>query len=143
MIRTDADLTIGDAKIKVWIDACYQYGEDAYQLYIIEKAETYGVSSPTIRSTEEAKYQRGTQIYSNDRINEKIDRQTALEREMKHLGVDITKYARIFMSLNATEQELLMLYYEQAYTMDQIGYMLGYTQQAVNYKLDCIRRKFA
>lgn len=142
MIRTDADLTIGDAVIKVWLARCFQYGEDAYQLYIIDKSETYGISSPVIRSTEEAKYQRGTQIYTTDRINDKIDRQAALEREMKYLAHDVTKYAKIFIELSDTEQRLLIYYYEQAYTYDQIGFMLGYTSQSVQYKLDSIRRKF-
>ena len=90
------------------------------------------VKSPTIRSPEEAKYQRGTVIYQNNLI-ELMEEETELSKKFNSLKKEYSDYSNFFQKLNDSEIELLQLRYEKGFRYEAIAKIL-YTTAGNIYK---------
>ena len=101
----------------------------------------YGVSSPRIMSLEEAKYQKGTRIYSNINLLEAIEAETEAWVKYHEASLYCGRMGRQFAKLDEFELDLLYYKYECAMTLDQIGALIGYSKSHTKRLIDNVLRK--
>lgn len=107
------------------------------------KLDTFGVSSPKIRSTEEAKYQRGTPIYSNARLLTLIEERDRLQAEVTYKTGFCARIQAMIDSadLSPEEMELLQYRYRDMYSLRLLGQMYCSNRTTINEQLYVIREK--
>lgn len=107
--------------------------------------DSYGVSSPQIRSSEEAKYQRGTKIYTSMPLLELFAEQDKLQEEYKTIsaacGLIASRLSKV--QLTKADDRLLRFLYGRRYTYKQIAHILHYSRQAVMKRHDRILRAYS
>lgn len=110
MRRTDADIIDARNDIRYLYRIKRRLNEIDQKLKELDaQLDNYGVSSPLIRSTEEAKYQRGTRIYSTENLMEIFTEQDTLDGErvlLMQVGSAIESRL-VFCQLTEEEQKLL------------------------------------
>ncbi len=134
----DEDIKHADRELADFIWKCNRLVTTWYELKEINaRIEVFGVSSPKIRSKEEAKYQRGTQIYSDVPLLELFEEEAELTSEYKKLSDDCNYVRKKLqrMLLTDMEIELLTLRYEHRLTFYQISSRLNYSYTSVYEKL--------
>ena len=99
------------------------------------------VRSPSIRSEEEAKYQRGTRIYRCN-IIELMNEEDILSKQYRMYETEINDIQRFLEKLTDNEIELLYERYECGRSFETIGYILGYDHSVVQRKIKNILRKY-
>lgn len=99
------------------------------------------VSSPPIRSEEEAKYQRGTRIYRCS-IVELMNEEDILSKQYMMYETELNDIQRFLEKLTDNEIELLYERYECGRSFETIGYILGYDHSVVQRKIKNILRKY-
>lgn len=99
------------------------------------------VRSPSIRSEEEAKYQRGTRIYRCS-IIELMNEEDILSKQYKMYETELNDIQRFLEKLTDNEIELLYERYECGRSFETIGYILGYDHSVVQRKIKNILRKY-
>lgn len=99
------------------------------------------VRSPSIRSEEEAKYQRGTRIYRCS-IIELMNEEDILSKQYRMYETEINDIQRFLEKLTDNEIELLYERYECGRSFETIGYILGYDHSVVQRKIKNILRKY-
>lgn len=109
------------------------------------RLDSFGVSSPTIRSKEEAKYQRGTRIYSDRPLLELLDEEERLSKEIR---LDIEVIHAIAsnlqaLQLNEFQTDLLYYYFEKRWTYNQIGERFHIAWQTVQRNIVLILEKYS
>lgn len=103
---------------------------------------SFGLSSPTIRSKDEAKYQRGTQIYSTIPLLEKITEQDDYKSEYYDLNRRCLKIQKTLVTLEDSEVDLLYLHIERGYSYRHIATMKFTNKDTIMQKLTAIYEKF-
>lgn len=112
---------------------------------ISSRLNGFGVSSPSIMSKEEAKYQRGTKIYSDRPLLELMD---AEERLIKDIKLDTDVIHSIAdnlrgLQLNEFQMNLLYYYFEKRWTYNQIGERYHVAWQTVQRNIIVILEKYS
>lgn len=99
------------------------------------------VRSPSIRSEEEAKYQRGTRIYKSN-IAELINEEEALLHQYEMYETELNDIQHFLEKLTDNEIELLYQRYECGRSFETIGYILGYDNAYIQRQLKKILLKY-
>ena len=118
----DERLQNADRELRTFLYYC----QDMVRLYeqireIDLKLNHYGVSSPVIRSAEEAKYQRGTPVYSIQPLLELFSSQDELFAEYRKESLFCRSIQRKLTELTPEETEYLYFRYEKRMTLRQMG----------------------
>ena len=92
------------------------------------------VRSPSIRSEEEAKYQRGTHIYKSN-IIELMSEEETLLKQYEMYEAELNDIQKFLQKLKDSEIELLYERYECGRTFETIGEIVGYDMAAVQRKI--------
>lgn len=99
------------------------------------------VKSPSIRSEEEAKYQRGTCIYKSN-IIELMNEEEVLSLQYNMYETELNDIQRFLQKLSVNEIELLYERYECGRSFETIGYILGYDNAYIQRQLKKILLKY-
>lgn len=99
------------------------------------------VKSPTIRSEQEALYQRGTCIYKNN-IIELMHEEEMLSKQYMMYESELNDIQKFLQKLSDTEIELLYQRYECGRSFETIGYILGYDHSVVQRRIKNILLKY-
>lgn len=99
------------------------------------------VKSPSIRSEEEAKYQRGTRIYKCN-IIELMNEEETLSKQYKMYETELSDIQNFLTKLSDKEIELLYERFECGRSFETIGYILGYDHSVVQRKIKNILLKY-
>ena len=103
---------------------------------------TYGVSSPTIMSREEAKYQKGTKTYSDARLLDMIEQKDILVRDYLSADHYCWKVQQVLVGLSPDDINLLYLRYECGYSYRQLGDMYYRSKDAIQKRIVRILESF-
>lgn len=99
------------------------------------------VRSPSIRSEDEALYQRGTKIYKSN-IIELMNEEEILFNQYKMYETELNDIQRFLEKLTDNEIELLYERYECGRSFETIGYILGYDNAYIQRQLKKILLKY-
>lgn len=99
------------------------------------------VRSPSIRSEEEAKYQRGTRIYKCN-IIELMNEEEMLSKQYKMYETELSDIQNFLTKLSDKEIELLYERFECGRSFETIGYIHGYDHSVVQRKIKNILLKY-
>lgn len=99
------------------------------------------VRSPSIRSEEEAKYQRGTRIYKSN-IVELMNEEEMLLKQYEMYDTELNDIQKFLQKLSDSEIELLYERYECGRTFKTIGELVGYDMAAVQRKIRSALSKY-
>ncbi len=138
----ELQLVEADTRVRMFV----QYAWSLPRLYeqameYSEMLNTYGVSSPRIMSLEEAKYQKGTRIYSDINLLEAIERETEAWLEYHEASLYCNRMAKKLAKLDNYELNLLYLKYEKFKTLDEISAVIHYSRTQTMRLLDNVLRK--
>lgn len=109
------------------------------------KLNAYGVSSPAIRDREEAKYQRGTRVYSDARLLDLIEERDRLESEVKYKTGFCARIQAMIdeADLSPEETELLQYRFEKGYSLRLIGSLFLCQKDKAKVMIDDLLSKIA
>ena len=145
MLRQDEDIAHADRVLR---DFMYYLRKREWleeKLYELEiQLRTFGVSSPGIMSLEEAKYQRGTRIYSDTNLLEIFAKQDDIEREIQECSAHISRVCKRLSELDLNDHQIRLLYfrYEKNLTYELIADRMNYSRQAIQWQMDYILKRF-
>lgn len=142
-MRDDVQIEKADAKLRLFV----AYARSLIRLYeeaneVSMRLNTYGVSSPKIMSPEEAKYQKGTRIYSTVNLLDLMEQESEAWNAYHDASTYCNRMARSFIGLADDELRLLYLRYEKGYTFEQIGMIINYSTGHVRRLLVKCLEKF-
>ncbi|MEA4876014.1 hypothetical protein [Anaerorhabdus sp.] len=137
MTEKEIDLILKSFK---WHVKSYYYCID--KLNDIAEQLSGELSSPAIRSVEEAKYQRGTQIYKN-RTPELLDEEEKLIKERNHHAYAIEMVYDLIYDLENQELNILDDYYWHCISINAMASMYSYSNRNMYYKIQAIIEKIA
>ena len=130
------DDTLNDARIE--LNYLYSKYRELKKLQakvrsIDAELDAYGVSSPRIVSAEEARYQRGTQIYSNTRLLELFAEQDELFTRQAEIMQGIAPLEKRLqqLELSKADRRLLSFRHGKAYSHKHIAAILHCSWQNV------------
>ena len=110
--------------------------------------QTYGLSSPRIKSTDEAKYQTSPKVHLSDLPLELMDRIEKMQLTLGILKHDrrikqeyCANMARKLCDLKDDEKEIIALHYYDRYTMRSIAQFVCMSKTAVFNKINDILLK--
>ena len=106
----------------------------------------YGVNTPKIRSTEEAKCQRGTKIYSDVPLLELFDEQDRLIAERDTIGAacGLIREKLNRLNLSKSDERLLFFIYVRGYRYKSIAYKMHYSSKtSIQKKHDKILKAYS
>lgn len=128
-MRDDIQIEKADAKLRLFVvyaRSLIRLYEEAHEYSL--QLDTYGVSSPRIMSPEEAKYQKGTRIYSNINLLELMEKESSSWLEYHEASSYCNRMAKQFRYLGDDELRLLYLRYERSCTFEQISMIINYSE---------------
>ncbi len=107
--------------------------------------DSYNVSSPRIKSSEEAKYKESPKVFTIDSMLNYIEKNTERQKKIEKLNAEIKfkmefcnrMMSRIYL-LEDEEIEILGYRYFQCLTFREIAHILNYQLSATFYKVDNI-----
>ncbi len=102
---------------------------------------TGGVHSPSIMSTDEAKYQKGTRIYRN-RIEWLLGEKSMYETQRDHFQKTLEKYNDFLSKLTHEEHDMVYQKYERHESYDAIAEQLFISRDSVRRKMRTILMKW-
>lgn len=114
--------------------------EDELQL-IANELSGDTLRSPSIKSTEEAKYQKGTSIYKNN-ITELMYREERLTNSRNYYLYRVRKVAAFLQSLPEDDVQLLEYRYWHGFSIRTISQATYTSKSSVCRKLDAIFEKW-
>ena len=141
MRREDEELMHADRELMDFPYYCQRLVRVYDELVDINvRINTFGVSSPKLMTIEEAKYQKGTRIYSDVPMLELFAEEERLKDDLKWLQSTCSRTRRKLSALYLDDEELAILYYryERRMTFEQIAYRLNYSAHGIRWKLDKI-----
>lgn len=145
MLRQDEDIAHADRVLRDFMYYLRRREWLEEKLYELEvQLSTFGVSSPGIMSLEEAKYQRGTRIYSDTNLLEIFAKQDDLEREIQECSTHISRVCKRLAELDLNDHQIRLLYYryEKNLTYELIADRMNYSRQAIQWQMDYILKRF-
>lgn len=145
MYRDDEDIELANCELMTFVFYIRSISRLEQDLHDIDlQLNTFGVSSPKIMSLEEAKYQKGTRIYSDAPLLQIFSEQAEIEDKIRSYKDFISRVCRKLVALKLNEHQLDLLYYryERGMTYDQIADKLGYSRQAIQWQMDFILKQF-
>ena len=125
MRREDEELMHADRELMDFPYYCQRLVRVYDELVDINvRINTFGVSSPKLMTIEEAKYQKGTRIYSDVPMLELFAEEERLKDDLKWLQSTCSRTRRKLSALYLDDEELAILYYryERRMTFEQIAY---------------------
>ena len=145
MNRIDEDIAHADRELADFVYNCQELIRLYDQIREIDiQLNNYGISSPKIMSLEEAKYQKGTKIYSDVPLLELIAKQDDLVREYVFLTESCSRVKKKLIRMDLNSNDLMILYYryERHMICEHIANVLGYSRTGIQYRLDVIRELY-
>lgn len=97
---------------------------------------SFGIRSPKIRSSEEAKYQRGTVIYSDRNLLELIFSEEQLQKELEYKRAFCIRIKRMLDQLSAEDLELIEFRYKYRYSLRLLAQMYCSNRTTILEKLN-------
>lgn len=94
------------------------------------------VSSPRIKSADEAAYQKSPAFSENSQSVEMFLRSVELEAEEQALITDWHRIERRIQALTDEELELIILRYEYRYSYESMAEIVGYSRESVRRHLN-------
>lgn len=113
--------------------------EDELALISIELRGN-NLSSPRIKSKEEAKYKQGSRIYHNN-IADLMEREEQLIKQRDYYLFRVKRVAAFLQVLTDEEVELLEYRYWYGYSLEEISEMYYYSRAGVYKKINTIFEK--
>lgn len=98
------------------------------------------LSSPRIKSKEEAKYKQGSRIYHNE-IADLMDREQRLIQQRDYYLFRVRRVAEFLQGLSDEEVELLEYRYWHGYSLESIAEMYFYSKAGIYKKINAIFEK--
>lgn len=95
-----------------------------------------GIGSPAIRNPEEAKYQRGTKIYSDINLLELFEEQDKLQEQKRDCLYMIKRTEKKLQRLDEEEMKLVELRYKQKKTLRQLAEKYYVTKSTMARRMD-------
>lgn len=146
MLREDEEIEQAERELRefvFYIGYIPRLEQDLKELDM--RLNTYGVSSPKILSVEEAKYQKGTKIYSDVNLLQIFAEQDEVEQRLRFYRMVISRVCRRLVALEPTEYQTDLLYYrfERRMTYEDIARRVGYSRQAIQWQMEWILRRFS
>ena len=102
----------------------------------------YGVKSPRIISQEEAKYQKGTMVYSDAALLEKIELRDSLIKDYLYKDWYCLKIQEFLEHLQPDDVELLSMRFEMRYTLRQIADIYYSNKDSIQKRIQEIMLRF-
>lgn len=99
------------------------------------------VGSPPIRSLEEAKYQRGTRIYSDVNLLELFEEQDELIKQKQDLLYLISRVQVKLNKLNDEELQLIEQRYKYKKTLRELAVKMDSNKDTINAKINMVISK--
>lgn len=99
------------------------------------------VGSPPIRSLEEAKYQRGTRIYSDVNLLELFEEQDELIKQKQDLIYLVSRMQKRLCRLSDEEMKLIEQRYKFKKTLREMAVEVCSNKDAVQHQLERILKK--
>ncbi|MBE6129572.1 MAG: hypothetical protein E7185_09885 [Erysipelotrichaceae bacterium] len=115
-----------------------------YDLKATAAVDNYGVSSPRIKSTEEAKYQTSPKVYTEDAVLQRMIRREEqqvklqpleIEYAMKRLFVIVMQKRIIKANLTDEERQLLWYRFFKRYPLRAIAMIMNSNKDTVRERL--------
>ncbi len=108
------------------------------------RLNAFGVSSPQIRSLEEAKYQRGTKIYSTVNLLELIEKEDWYRAELTYKTTFCERMEQMIedADLTADEEELLHNRYGRGYSLRLLAMMDNSNKNTISRRIHAILARF-
>lgn len=129
-------------RINVFLDYCYELPALYDQINQIQsELNIYGVKSPRIISQEEAKYQKGTKVYTDAALLEKIELRDSLIKDYLYKDWFCLKIQEFLETLSSEDVELLSMRYERRCTLRQMAVMLYSNKDSIQKRLSLILEK--
>lgn len=98
--------------------------------------ELNGIGSPAIRNPEEAKYQRGTKIYSDINLLELFEEQDKLQEQKRDCLYMIKRMEAKLHRLDEEEMKLVELRYKHKKTLRQLAEKYYVTKSTMARRMD-------
>ena len=88
---------------------------------IQSRLDYYGLSSPVIKSAEEAKYQSGTRIYTDAVLLDLFQRRDDAIAELQHMREFCGRVQKVLDQLHPEELEIIELRYKYGYSFRHLA----------------------
>ena len=125
-----------ESLIRVFLMYCQKLLDSYDEIrHLQAKISTYGLSSPRIKSLEEAKYQSSARSQSETELLQLIEKRDALRNEYQYMDWFCYQIQLGLMKLSPEDLELLYLRFERGYTLRQLGDMLCSNKDSVQQQL--------
>jgi len=140
---TETWIKSAEYRINVFLDYCYELPALYDHIYQIQsELNKYGVNSPKIISQEEAKYQKGTMVYTDAALLEKIEVRDSLIKDYLYKDWYCLKIQKFLETLPPEDVELLSMRYERRCTLRQIADIYYSNKDSVQKKIQEIIVRF-
>ena len=128
-----------DEELRLFIKFCRRMPSTYDRIHELRsQMDGYGVSSPRIKNTEEAKYQEGTKIYSDKGLINLITTIDSLTEEYAFMDAFCLRVQRRLMELSDDDVEVLYYRYECGYTLRQMAAMYFTNKDSMSRRLGWI-----
>lgn len=131
-----------ESLIRVFLMYCQKLLDSYDEIrHLQAKISTFGLSSPRIKSLEEAKYQSSARSQSETELLQLIEKRDALRNEYQYMDWFCYQIQLGLMKLDPEDLELLYLRFERGYTLREIAIFDYSNKNSVMNKLDTIYSK--
>lgn len=102
---------------------------------ISSELNSFGIHSPKIRSSEEAKYQRGTVIYSDRNLLELIFSEEQLQKELEYKRAFCIRIKGMLDQLSAEDLELIEYRYKNGCSLRLLAQIYFCNKDSISRKI--------
>ena len=134
------DLQVIDRELRNHYEYRRQLEDVTYRIAEID-AQLTSVGSPRIMSPEEAKYQRGTKIYSNINMFELLQEQDLLIKQKQDLLYLISRVQVKLNKLDEVDMQLIEQHYKYKKTLRELAQNMYNGKSTMSRRLDDILLK--
>lgn len=129
------DLQVIDRELRNHYDYRRQLESVNYRIAEID-AQLQSIGSPRIMSPEEAKYQKGTRIYSDINMLELFEEQDKLQEQKCDCLYMIKRMDAKLQRLDEEEMKLVELRYNQKKTLRELAVVMCSNKDSVNKQIE-------
>ena len=134
------DLQVIDRELRNHYEYRRQLEDVTYRIAEID-AQLTSVGSPRIMSPEEAKYQRGTKIYSNINMFELLQEQDLLIKQKQDLLYLISRVQVKLNKLDEVDMQLIEQRYKYKKTLRELAVVMCSNKDTINAKINMVISK--
>ena len=134
------DLQVIDRELRNHYEYRRQLEDVNYRIAEID-AQLTSIGSPRIMSPEEAKYQKGTKIYSNLNMLDLFQEQDELMKQKQDLLYLISRVQARLNKLNDEELKLIEQRYKYKKTLRELAVVMCSNKDTINAKINMVISK--